>query len=55
MMDYSGGQLTDWAGHHIDIAHWGMGFERTGPVAITEAKGEYPKDGTYDVPNGVQV
>ncbi|NQT88345.1 Gfo/Idh/MocA family oxidoreductase, partial [bacterium] len=21
-MDYSGGQLTDWAGHHIDIAHW---------------------------------
>ena len=50
VMDYSGGQLTDWAGHHIDIAHWGMGFEKTGPVAITEAKGEYPKDGTYDVP-----
>ena len=50
VMDYSGGQLTDWAGHHIDIAHWGMGFDHTGPVAITEAKGEYPKEGTYDVP-----
>lgn len=49
MMDYSGGQLTDWAGHHIDIAHWGMDLERTGPVEI-EGKGEYPRDGIYDVP-----
>jgi len=49
MMDYSGGQLTDWAGHHIDIAHWGLDLERTGPVEI-EGKGVYPKDGIYDVP-----
>ena len=27
ILDYSGGQLTDWAGHHIDIAHWGLDFE----------------------------
>jgi predicted dehydrogenase len=49
MMDYSGGQLTDWAGHHIDIAHWGLDLERTGPVEI-EGRGVYPKDGIYDVP-----
>jgi len=49
IMDYSGGQLTDWAGHHIDIAHWGLGLDRTGPVEI-EGKGVYPKDGMYDVP-----
>jgi len=49
IMDYSGGQLTDWAGHHIDIAHWGLGLERTGPVEI-EGRGVYPKDGIYDVP-----
>ncbi len=49
IMDYSGGQLTDWAGHHIDIAHWGLGLDRTGPVTI-EGKGEYPTDGIYDVP-----
>ena len=49
IMDYSGGQLTDWAGHHIDIAHWGMDSERTGPVEI-EGKGVYPKDGIYDAP-----
>jgi predicted dehydrogenase len=49
MMDYSGGQLTDWAGHHIDIAHWGLDLERTGPVEI-EGTGVYPKDGIYNVP-----
>jgi|ADurb_Met_03_Slu_FD_contig_121_32113_length_2710_multi_2_in_0_out_0_2 predicted dehydrogenase len=49
IMDFSGGQLTDWAGHHIDIAQWGLGFERTGPVAV-EGQGEFPADGLYDVP-----
>ena len=49
MMDYSGGQLTDWAGHHIDIAQWGLDVERTGPVEI-EGAGVYPRDGIYDVP-----
>ncbi|MHC4071351.1 MAG: Gfo/Idh/MocA family protein [Planctomycetota bacterium] len=48
IMDYSGGQLTDWAGHHIDIAHWGMGWDRTGPVEI-EGKGNYPSEGLYNV------
>jgi len=46
--DFSGGQLTDWAGHHIDIAHWGLGLGRTGPVEI-EGRGEFPADGIYDV------
>ena len=48
IMDYSGGQLTDWAGHHIDIAHWGMGWDYTGPVEI-EGQGNYPNEGLYNV------
>lgn len=48
IMDYSGGQLTDWAGHHIDIAHWGMGWDYTGPVEI-EGRGNYPTEGLYNV------
>ena len=49
IMDYSGGQLTDWAGHHIDIAHWGLGLDRTGPVSI-EGKGRSNRDGIFNVP-----
>jgi len=49
IMDFSGGQLTDWAGHHIDIAHWGLGLDETGPVEI-EGKGVYPREGIYDAP-----
>ncbi len=33
--DFSGGQITDWSGHNIDIAHWGLGLDRTGPVEIS--------------------
>ena len=49
ILDYSGGQLTDWAGHHIDIANWGAGLEHTGPVEIA-GKGVYPVDGIFNVP-----
>ncbi|NJN28486.1 MAG: Gfo/Idh/MocA family oxidoreductase [Cyclobacteriaceae bacterium] len=38
VQDYSGGQLTDWGGHHPDIAQWGMDTELTGPVKIQNAK-----------------
>jgi predicted dehydrogenase len=49
IMDFSGGQLTDWAGHHIDIAHWGLGFDDTGPREIV-GEGCYPRDGLWDAP-----
>jgi predicted dehydrogenase len=49
--DYAGGQLTDWAGHHIDIAHWGMDTEMSAPVEI-EGRGQWPtaNDGLFDTP-----
>jgi len=49
--DYSGGQLTDWAGHHCDIANWGMDTESFGPDEI-EGKADFPiaKDGLFDTP-----
>jgi len=49
ILAYSGGQLTDWAGHHIDIAHWGLGLDRTGPIEI-EANGVFPREGIFDAP-----
>jgi predicted dehydrogenase len=36
-----GGQLLDWVGHHLDIAHWGLGFDRSGPSEI-EGHGDFP-------------
>ncbi len=32
--EYSGGTMTDWGAHHNDIALWGIGTERSGPVSI---------------------
>jgi len=53
-MDYGGGQLMDWIGHHLDIAHWGLGFDRTGPVAIAGA-GEFPTSGIYNAARRYRV
>ena len=36
-----GGQVMDWVGHHGDIAHWGLGFDHTGPSEI-KGVGEFP-------------
>ena len=38
-----GGQLLDWIGHHGDIAHWGLGFDLTGPSEV-EGHGEFPAE-----------
>lgn len=48
-MDFGGGQLMDWIGHHVDIAHWGLGFDETGPVEI-EGWGDFPETGIYNSP-----
>lgn len=41
VLNYSGGQVTDWGGHHPDIAQWGMDTEHTGPLKIQNAKAEW--------------
>ncbi len=32
--EYGGGMVCDWGAHHIDIIHWGLGKDSSGPVAV---------------------
>ena len=46
--EYSGGKLTDWGAHHVDIACWALGASETGPSKVTPVKYNLPveyKDG----------
>jgi predicted dehydrogenase len=43
--EYSGGKLTDWGAHHVDIAQWaitGDEMAHTGPVTIEPIHAEHP-------------
>lgn len=46
--EYSGGKLTDWGAHHVDIANWALGATETGPSKVTPLEFTLPveyKDG----------
>ena len=40
--EYSGGKLTDWGAHHVDIATWGLDKTATGPVSVNPVMVKHP-------------
>lgn len=46
---YGAGMITGWGTHHVDIAHWGMGMEDAGPIAL-RGRATWPgPDSLWDV------
>jgi len=56
--EYSGGKLTDWGAHHVDIACWALGATDTGPSKITPLEFVLPvpyEDGYPTVDNQYNI
>ncbi len=51
---FGAGMITGWGVHHIDIAHWGMNTEMTGPIEI-EATAKFPETGLWNVHGNYNV
>ena len=53
--DYSGGQMTNWGAHHLDIAQWGLGTDQSGPVEITPGEVVYNAEKLFETPQKFDV
>lgn len=40
--EYSGGKMTDWGAHHVDIAQWAVGIDRAKPLLIEPLEVSHP-------------
>ena len=53
--DYSGGMVTDWGAHHMDIAQWALGKSHSGPVRVEPLKTGFPADGLFETATEFEV
>jgi predicted dehydrogenase len=51
--EYGGGILSDWGAHMFDIAQWGLGMDKTGPIHFFPPDGNQYKTLTMVYENGI--
>lgn len=51
---FGAGMITGWGSHHIDIAHWGLDAELTGPLEA-EGRAIFPTSGLWNVHGDFEV
>ncbi len=51
---FGAGMITGWGSHHIDIAHWALDTELSGPIEA-EGQAAFPTSGLWDVHGDFEV
>ncbi|WP_018472369.1 Gfo/Idh/MocA family protein [Echinicola pacifica] len=48
-----GGLMTDWGAHMFDIAQWGLGMDRHGPISVSPESSSSPL--TFEYESGIKM
>lgn len=55
LREYSGGLMTNWGAHGLDMVQWALGTDDTGPVEITPHGNEFNSQVSFRYASGVVV